>query len=110
MADHPLYRDGQVVSVDPVSGTRTVYRDIDDKYGVLVTERFDDQDIIEDNRALRQIYDGSRFGDMAHVASVPMNVAEDQLMEAIRQYDHKYICDWLNRRDNQAWRVRDGRV
>lgn len=65
---------------------------------------------IDVNTAQRNMARKDWAGDYHHVASIPLNVYWDQLAEASRQGDDKYISRWLNDRDNRAWRTKEGRV
>jgi len=65
---------------------------------------------IDANTAQRNLAQPGWKGDYHHVASVPLNIFYDQLAEASRQQDDKYISKWLNDSDNAAWRSKEGRV
>jgi hypothetical protein len=65
---------------------------------------------IETNREQRNISGNSWSGDYHMIASVPLNVFHDQLAEASRQGDEKFISKWLNDSNNRAWRTKDGNV
>lgn len=68
--------------------------------------------IVDDNKRLAAERAGkqhvSGVGEL--VARVPLNIAFEQLNEAAKQRDDKYMSRWLNDSDNAAWRVRGGRV
>lgn len=66
--------------------------------------------IINENAERRAASAGTKFGDMAHIASVPLNIYHEQLAEAQRVGDDKYISKYLNDSDNRAWRTREGKV
>lgn len=52
---------------------------------------------------------GKRFGDYAHIASIPMNLYHGSgLAEAQQQADHQWVSRWLNDSDNRAWRASRG--
>ncbi|MBO6507978.1 MAG: hypothetical protein JJ979_05765 [Roseibium sp.] len=108
--DHPVYKHGEVLSVDPISGTRKVYYDIDEKHGAIVTERYLDDEILARNAEERAANAGSRFGDMQKIAAIPEALAYENLMPAIRQYDEEYIRRWLNDPDNAAFRTFEGTI
>lgn len=65
---------------------------------------------IDTNSAQRNLAQAGWAGDYHHVASVPLNVYWDQLAEASKQNDEKYISKWLNDSDNRAWRCKEGNV
>lgn len=65
---------------------------------------------IEINKAQRNLAQGGWKGDYHHVASIPLNVYYDQLAEASRQGDDKFISKWLNDSDNRAWRTKEGQL
>lgn len=65
---------------------------------------------IEINKAQKNLARNDWKGDYHQVASIPLNVYWDQLAEASRQGDDKFISRWLNDGDNAAWRTKEGRV
>ena len=67
-------------------------------------------DTIEANKAMRAEASSKWAGDWHKVASIPLNVFHDQLAEASRQDDDKFINRWLNDSDNRAWRTKGGNV
>lgn len=67
-------------------------------------------DTIEANRDMRNAASAGWKGDWHKVASIPLNVYWDQLAEASRQGDDKFINRWLNDGDNRAFRTKDGNL
>ena len=65
---------------------------------------------IDINTAQRNLAQPGWKGDYHHVASVPLNIFHDELAEASRQQDDRYISNWLNDGANSAWRTKEGRV
>lgn len=63
---------------------------------------------VEINQAQRNMANKGWAGDYHHVASIPLNVFHDQLAEASKQGDKRYISKWLNDSDHRAWRTKDG--
>ena len=68
------------------------------------------QPTIDENTAMRNLASNSWAGDYHKVASIPLNVYYDQLADAAKQDDMKYLSKWLNDSDNRAWRTKDGNV
>lgn len=68
------------------------------------------QPTIDINQAQRNLARPGWAGDYHHVASIPLNVYHDQLAEASRQSDDRYLSRWLNDSENRAWRTKEGRV
>lgn len=68
------------------------------------------QPTIDANTAHRNMVSDGWKGDYHKVASIPLNVYWDQLAEASRQDDQKYISKWLNDSDHSAWRTKRGVV
>lgn len=68
------------------------------------------QPTIEMNTAQRNLSQNGWAGDYHHIASIPLNVFHEQIAEASRQEDDKFISKWLNDADNSAWRTKAGRV
>lgn len=65
---------------------------------------------IDVNTAQRNMARKNWSGDYHHIASIPLNIWWDQLAEASKQGDSRYIAKWLNDSDNRAWRTKEGRV
>ena len=65
---------------------------------------------VEENKAVRNMADAGWKGDYHRVASIPLNVYYDQIAEAVKQDDMRFVSKWLNDSDNAAWRTKDGRV
>jgi hypothetical protein len=69
------------------------------------------ESIIAHNAEHRAAVAGTPYGEIAHVASIPLNVFHDSgLAEASKQDDRKFIAKYLNDSDNRAWRTREGKV
>lgn len=65
---------------------------------------------IEANTAARNMASPGWAGDYHRVASIPLNVYHDQLAEASRQHDSRFIANWLNDGDHSKFRTKEGRV
>ena len=48
--------------------------------------------------------------DYHRIASIPVGVYYDKLLEAGRQDDDKYLSKWLNDSDHSKFRVKEGSV
>lgn len=68
------------------------------------------QATVDINTAQRNMARNDWAGDYHQVASIPLNIYWDQLAEASRQGDEKYLSRWLNDSDNRAWRTKNGNV
>lgn len=68
------------------------------------------QDTVDANQVQRNLAQNNWKGDYHQVASIPQNIFHEQLAEANRQSDEKFISKWLNDSDNAAWRTKEGRV
>jgi hypothetical protein len=66
--------------------------------------------LIDMNTAQRNMAAKGFQGDWHHVASVPLNVAWEKLVEPLRQGDDAYVSRFLNDSDNRAWRTKEGRL
>lgn len=96
--DYDMKLRRQVWVRDNGDGTRTFRTD----YEVDPT--------IEINKAQRNMAQAGWKGDYHHVASIPLNIYYDQLHEAARGGDDRYMSKWLNDSSNRAWRTKDGRI
>lgn len=100
--------DWTLMEWDAVTG-RSVWVMFDGEKTVVRTDYPVAQTIAE-NGALRNLASPGWAGDWHRVASVPLNIFHEQLAEAERQGDDKYVSRWLNDSDNRAWRTKEGRV
>lgn len=66
--------------------------------------------LLSENAAFRNALDPGWKGDWHRVASIPLNIFHDQLGEAARQNDDKYISKWLNDADHFGFRTKEGKV
>lgn len=98
--------DWELVDHDFTTG-RTVWRYFDGAATHFRTD-YPVQSLIEDNAALFKDSSGKRFGNGQRVASIPLNIFYDQLHEAHRQGDDRYVSRWLNDSDNRAFRTFEG--
>ena len=67
-------------------------------------------DVLDSNKAQRNLASKGWAGDWHHVAAVPKAILWDQLMPASIQGDEKFVSRWLNDSDNAAWRTKTGTV
>lgn len=107
----PIIRDGDwwLVSHDEKLG-RTVWATENPDGSTTYRTDYRVDPLIDQNAAQRNIAGKGFKGDWHQVASVPLNVYWDQLAEASRQGDDKFISRWLNDSDNRAWRTKEGRI
>lgn len=94
---------------DPVTGRTVWLRDNGDGTMTARTDYPHDA-LIDENTAFRNAVSGGWKGDYHRVASVPLNIFHDQLAEASKQGDDRYLSKWLNDADNAAWRTKAGKV
>lgn len=93
-----------------IPGQRAVWKLWDGDKLIIRTD-YPTEQLVRDNAAARAATAGTRMGEFAHVASVPLNIFHDSgLSEAGNQGDEKFISRWLNSSDNHAFRTRDSRV
>ncbi|SDP08539.1 hypothetical protein [Phyllobacterium sp. OV277] len=102
--DRP-YRHGEVIEDDPVRGFRRIWFDIDDDYGVVKTEYYATNELLDKNAAERA--ENQKWGEFGKVASIPLNILYRDLLPAIRSGDDAFIQRWLQNSDNAKWRTRD---
>jgi hypothetical protein len=100
----------RILSKNQMTGT-TTYHDYDASSNeAIITTSQDVTDIIESNKAqYNDIDERARYGDMAKVASIPMNIYFDLKKRGILN-DQKKMKQWLNDPDNKYFRTRPGRV
>lgn len=106
-----LIRDGDWVLFDhDFALKRTVWRRENPDGSSTFRTDYHVDDTIEANRQAALLADRGFKGDWHRVASIPLNVYYDQLAEASRQDDQRFISRWLNDSDNRAWRTKEGKV
>jgi hypothetical protein len=103
-------KDGwRVLSDDPVMGIREMFfYDPTTDTSYIKTQHYRLEAVIDKARAERNASTNKRWGDLAKVGTVPLNIWQDQLAEATKQKDSKYIRRWLTEHDK--FRTRDGRL
>ena len=107
----PRIYDGDWYLVDhDLKLKRTVWARTNDDGSTTYRTDYMVDDTIDTNTAQRNLAQPGWAGDYHHVASIPLNVYYDQLAEASRQGDDKYLSKWLNDSDHRAWRTKDGRI
>lgn len=105
------FRDGDWWLVDhDVKLGRTVWAHENGDGSTTYRTDYAVQPTVDLNTAQRNMARKDWAGDYHHVASIPLNVYWDQLAEASKQGDDKFISKWLNDGDNRAWRTKEGRV
>src|SRR6056297_1417976 len=104
-----IIKDGEwrLFDYDPKLKRQVWYQDNPDGSRTWRTD-YEVDPTIDINTAQRNLAQPGWKGDYHHVASIPLNVYWDQLTEASKQDDQKYISKWLNSSDNRAWRTKDG--
>lgn len=99
----------EVLEVIPETGT-TVYFHWDDRTEEVTIENVQDLELlIEYNKTLRNVTEGRWKGDFHHVAQIPTTVLWDLQQKGILD-DPERFTRWLNDRDNQVFRTREGRI
>jgi len=105
----------RLIDYDPVTKTKTLFHDLGgDQYTIESVS--DVEDVIEANKAIAATVDErARFGDVAHVASIPMAVVDQLIQDGVlgpggTLLDERRFKRWLNDKDNRAFRTRPGRV
>lgn len=94
---------------DPVTGRMVWLRDNGDGTTTARTDYPADA-LIDENTAFRNSLDAGWKGDYHRIASIPLNIFHEQLAEASKQDDNKFLSKWLNDSDNAAWRTKAGKV
>lgn len=96
--DYDFQTGRQVWVIDNPDGSQTFRTD----YPV--------ESVMKENKDFRNALDPGWKGDWHKIASIPLNIFHEQIAEASRQDDEKYLSRWLNDGDNAAWRTKEGRV
>ncbi len=95
---------------DPFTGMVTRYWMEDD--GKIGIQRVNPaiHDIVDRNKAIQNEELNRKWGDGKVFASVPLEVVEKELWEAIKNKDQDYLKKWLNNSDNRDFRRKLGNV
>jgi len=106
-----IVRDGDwtLFSSDIRLGRHTWRRENSDGTSTFRTDYAVDP-TIEANTAMRNMATSGWKGDYHKVASVPLNIYWNKLHDAVQQDDDRFVSNFLNDRDNAAWRTKEGRV
>lgn len=106
----------RLFSHDPTTGIKKWFRyheassgnESEDSFSIETTQ--DVTDIVEHSKSCyNSIDERARWGDGAHVASIPISVWQDLKKKGIADNDAAFKR-WLNDRDNRVFRTRPGRV
>lgn len=104
-------KDGDWVLFDyDIQTGRQVWSLLNDDGSTTYRTDYPVQATVDINTAQRNMAQDNWKGDYHQVASIPLNVYYDQLAEAAKEGDEKYLSRWLNDSDNRAWRTKDGRI
>jgi hypothetical protein len=98
----------RLISDDKHTGIKTFLNyDGTDDDAVISKE----QDVTEIAEANKQAYNDApkKFGDVAHVARIPMTVYYELQRKGILN-DQEALAKWLNDPDNMVWRTRPGKI
>jgi len=103
-------KDGwRLLSDDPIMGIRELFHyDPTTDTTYIKTQHYRIEALIDQARLERNASTNTRWGELAKVGTVPMNIWQAELAEATKQRDRKYIARWLT--DHDKFRTRDGRL
>jgi hypothetical protein len=105
--------DPILFSQDPDARTVDYFHDLGDGEYVIET-RQDVTGLVEFNKALQNANTG-RWGEMAHVAQIPLTVLEDLQRKGVidsmwNLKDEPGFRKWLNSPENRVFRTKLGKV
>ena len=99
----------RIFDTDPLTGT-TRYWHVKDNGEFVIETKQQISGIAESNkRSFADTDRKAKYGDMAKVASIPLNVYYELKRQGIVD-DPKAMKKWLNDPDNRAFRTRGGTV
>jgi hypothetical protein len=99
-----------LIGYDSLAGITQVFHPSIDGDTYILENVQDAEDIVETNRALKNLYDErTPFADMERVASIPLVVYMDLEKRGIIDDDAAFR-KWLNDKDNEFFRTRPGRI
>lgn len=103
----------RLFDADPITGTTQFFHATDDGEGFTIETVQDVTDLVEENKTNRNAAESGWKGDMHRIASIPLSIYNDLLQKGIIDHgDPKQtkFLKWLSDRDNQVFRVKDGRL
>lgn len=104
----------KLFNVDTFSGRHTVAHD-DGEGGLILETKQDVSNIIEGNKKLfNQVTSQDKWGDITHVARLPLTVIDDLnkkgIMRGFAVVNETEFKAFLNHPDNRFFRTRPGRL
>lgn len=106
----------KVLSYDPLTGTKEIFRIKDDQTFEVVTV-VDVEPILEYAQDERKQFRGVGGGQWNHkglgwnkVATVPLGVLQREVFDKGLDKDHKAMMKWLDQSDQSVFRTRPGRL
>lgn len=104
----------KLLNVDAVAGRHTIAHD-DGEGGLILETKQDVSHIIESNKKMfNQVTSTDKWGDLTHVARLPLTVIDDlnkkNIMRGFAVIDETAFRSFLNNPDNRFFRTRPGRV
>lgn len=106
-----IVRDGEWTLFDSdIREGKYIWKRVNDDGSITLRTDMVVDDVLDMNRAQRNIASPGWKGDWHHVAAVPTNVAWNTIVPASIQGDRRYMRKWLNDGDNRGWRTKEGRV
>lgn len=109
-------RDPRLFDYDEFSGVTELFIYDPDTEGFTIQTQQDVEPLIERNKALwNEKEKHSRYGELAHIASIPPVILMDLAQKGILTVGGKILDDkryraFLNDSDNRCFRTRPGRV
>lgn len=99
-----IIRDGDWILVDSdLKMGRYVWRRQNPDGSTTFRTDYAMDQVIKENKALRNETQGQRYGDWRKIASVPLAKHYGELAAANQQHDDKYIDRWLS--ENSAFKT-----
>ena len=104
----------KIFNVDPYTGRHTVAHE-DGEGGIILETKQDVSQIVEGNKKMfNEVTSLDRWGDITHVARLPLTVIDDLnkkgIMRGFHVLNEKEFKAFLNHPDNRFFRTRPGKV
>jgi hypothetical protein len=104
----------KIFNVDPYTGRHTVAHE-DGEGGIILETKQDVSQIIEGNKKMfNEVTSLDRWGDITHVARLPLTVIDDLnkkgIMRGFHVLNETEFKAFLNHPDNRFFRTRPGKV
>lgn len=102
----------RLLDYDPLTGMKETlhFNEVDESW--CIVQSTDVQDLLDENKMFANQFrgpgGGSFKGDVHRVASIPLQIYQEEIVKKGLHKDQKAFKKWLNDYDNRVFRTRPG--